>query len=54
MSRTFTKEEENAIDELAARFAEGSDDLMSLSYMIQKAIRDKLLQIEIKRERVSR
>ena len=48
--RELTKEELRAIDDLAARFAEGSDDLMSLSYQIQRAVNSKLLSIELRRE----
>ncbi len=52
VGRTFTKEEQDAIDALAARFAEGSSDLQSLSYQIEKTVRDKLLQIELRRKEV--
>ena len=51
VARQLTKEELTAIDDLAARFAEGSDDLMSLSYQIQRAVNAKLLNIEMRRER---
>ena len=54
MPRTLTKEELNAIDELAARFAEGSHDLQSLSLQIQRAVMSRLLMIEAAREEQAR
>ena len=52
--RQFTQEEKNAIDDLAARFAEGSHDLMSLSYSLQREINLRLHIIDMRREKEAR
>jgi hypothetical protein len=38
MERKLTKEEQNAIDELAERFFEGSGDMMAVSWSIRNVI----------------